>query len=90
MTTNAPDRRQATAKDSGMTQNTIVRTAGELIEALKAFDPASKLISHEPPFTGVQLVEQGNGSILLASLWNSDEGRAYRAASKHQPQAKAV
>lgn len=65
-----------------MTQNAIVRTAGELIEALKAFAPACKVISHEPPFTGIQLVEQGNGSILIASLWNSDEGRAHRAASK--------
>lgn len=62
----------------------IVRTVTDLIAELQKLDSDTIPISHEPPFTGVQIVPQEDGKVYIASLWNSDEGRAYRAARKHQ------
>jgi len=70
-----------------MTGNTIARTVIDLIEVLQRLDPGALVISHEPPFTGVQVVPQGDGSVYIASLWNSDEGRAERAS---RPATKAT
>lgn len=66
----------------------IVKTVSDLIAELQKLDGATIPISHEPPFTGVQIVPQEDGKVYIASLWNSAEGRAYRAASKHQPTPK--
>lgn len=61
----------------------IARTVGELIAILSKLDPNSVPMSHEPPFTGVKVVAQDDsGKVMLASLWNTEEGRAQRAAEK--------
>lgn len=70
-----------------MTDATTARTVIDLIETLQRLDPMAPVISHEPPFTGVQVVPQGDGSVYIASLWNSDEGRAERAS---RPATKAT
>lgn len=61
---------------------TTARTVIDLIEVLQRLEPGAPVISHEPPFTGVQVVPQEDGSVYIASLWNSDEGRAHRVSRK--------
>lgn len=65
-----------------MTDYQIARTVGELIAILSEMDPSAVPMSHEPPFTGVKVVAQDNGKVMLASLWNTDEGRAFRATQE--------
>jgi len=65
-----------------MTDYPIARTIGELISILSDMDPNTVPMSHEPPFTGVKVVEQNNGKVMIASLWDTDEGRAQRAEHK--------
>lgn len=38
----------------------------ELIERLSGLDPNARVYACEPPFTGVSLVPQGDGAILIA------------------------
>ena len=62
---------------------TICRTVADLIAELSKLPPDTVPLSHEPPFTGIKVVPQeGGGKVMLASLWNTDEGRAQRAAEK--------
>ena len=43
----------------------------ELINALEMFHPDAKVISREPPFTGIRLVPQMGGNILIATPENT-------------------
>lgn len=45
----------------------IVKTVGEMVEALQKLPPEWRVISLEPPFTGVKIVNQESGSILFAA-----------------------
>jgi hypothetical protein len=45
----------------------MASTVADLIEELKAFPPEARVISLEPPFTGVRVVDQDNGSLLLCA-----------------------
>lgn len=65
-----------------MTDYPIARTVDELIAVLSELDPQAVPTSHEPPFTGVKVVLQDSGKVMLASLWNTGEGRELRAAEK--------
>lgn len=58
----------------------ICRNAGELIKALAEFEAGATVFASEPPFTGIKLVPQSNGKLLIASLYDTEEGRAYRDA----------
>jgi hypothetical protein len=61
----------------------VCRTAADLIEALSAMPPDTKLYTHEPPFTGVLLVPSPErGTLGIHSLWSTAEGREARAANK--------
>lgn len=60
-------------------QSTTCRTVKELIDTLSQLDQESTPISHEGPFTGVRVIPQESGNVLIASLWNTDEGRDYRS-----------
>lgn len=61
----------------------VCRTAADLIEALSAMPPDTKLYAHEPPWTGVLLVPNlEKGETGVHSLWGTAEGRAQRAAEK--------
>lgn len=46
---------------------TIYKTVAELIEALQQLDQDAILFSTDMPFTGVQLVPQDDGKVLIAS-----------------------
>lgn len=63
-------------------QYPIARTVAELINELAKLPPEAVPHSHEPPFTGVKIVPGDNGRVYIASLWNTDEGRAERAERK--------
>jgi hypothetical protein len=61
----------------------VCRTAADLIEALSAMPPDTKLTAHEPPWTGVLCVPvPEKGEMGIYSLWGTAEGRAQRAAEK--------
>jgi hypothetical protein len=44
----------------------IHSSVGELIEALKAVDPNAIPFATEPPFTGVRLIHQADGNVLIS------------------------
>jgi hypothetical protein len=43
----------------------VASNVGELIEILKQLDPAARILTTEPPFDGLKVVNQGNGSFLF-------------------------
>lgn len=43
----------------------IARNVGELIEILKKLDPSARVLSIEPPFDGVKVMNQGGDSFLI-------------------------
>lgn len=43
----------------------IAKNVGELVAALKKMDQAARVFTIEPPFDGVKLVDQSDGSILI-------------------------
>lgn len=42
-----------------------VNTVGQLIEALKGIDPATVVATMAPPFTGVRLIQQQDGKVII-------------------------
>lgn len=72
-----------------MTEPRICHTVAELIEFLGELDPNAVVMSHEPPFTGVYVVPQSTGQILIASLHSTDEGKAYRDEVMNKPSVRA-
>lgn len=44
----------------------MIKTVGELIEDLQTLPKEARVYTKEPPFTGLILVEQGDGSFLVA------------------------
>lgn len=43
----------------------IASNVGELIDILKKLDPSAKVLTTEPPFDGLKVVNQKNGSFLF-------------------------
>lgn len=43
----------------------IATNIGELIEILKTMDPKGTVMTIEPPFDGVKVIPQANGSVLF-------------------------
>jgi hypothetical protein len=43
----------------------IAKNVGELIDILKSLDPAARVLTIEPPFDGLKIVVQENGSFLF-------------------------
>lgn len=43
----------------------VASNVGELIEILKKLDPAARVLTTEPPFDGLKVVNQENGSFLF-------------------------
>jgi hypothetical protein len=67
----------------------ICRTAADLIEALSAMPPDTRLYTHEPPFTGVLVVPNPEGHKAgIHSLWSTAEGREQRAVEKAEMAAR--
>ena len=54
----------------------IAATVGELIDLLKKVDPASRVYTIEPPFNGVKLSKQGDGTILICRTQPQTKGVA--------------
>ena len=43
----------------------IAKNVGELIEVLKSLDPSARIFTIDPPFDGLKVVDQENGSFLF-------------------------
>lgn len=43
----------------------IASNVGELIDILKKLDPSARVLTTEPPFDGLRVIDQANGSFLF-------------------------
>ena len=43
----------------------IAKNVGELIDILKKLDPTARVLTIDPPFEGLKVVDQENGSFLF-------------------------
>lgn len=43
----------------------VANNVGELIEILKSLDPSARVFTIDPPFDGLKVVDQDNGSFLF-------------------------
>ena len=46
----------------------MITTTEELIKELKTWPPETKVFTSAPPFTGVRIIPQINGSVMIASV----------------------
>jgi len=58
----------------------IARNVGELIDILKKLDPSARVFTINPPFDGLKLVDQENGSFLFC---RPREPESRTASSSH-------